>query len=323
MNQELRPGKPSSLISKPPLVSIIMNCLNCEKYVREAIDSVYSQSYINWEIIFWDNASTDRSAGIANSYDERVRYFKSPETYPLGKARNLAISESRGDYIAFLDCDDLWLPKKLEKQVPLFENNHKVGLVFCDTIFFDDRGKTRQIYSKNKPPRGMVFNDLLRNYFLSMETTVVRREALEALDEWFDEHLTVTEEKDLFLRIAYLFELDFVDEPLAKWRVHHESWTHTKYELFALENEMILDKWMKRIPDFSIRFPEGYAALKTRICIQQAVYNLRSGKPAAARKALKKYGDRSLKIILILVVTRFPSALSRRLVSMYYWWRWI
>src|SRR3989338_4134513 len=77
-----------------PLVSVIMNCRNGERYLREALDSVYAQSYTNWEIIFWDNASTDGSADIAKSCGPKLRYFKSEQSFPLGKARNLAIAEA-------------------------------------------------------------------------------------------------------------------------------------------------------------------------------------------------------------------------------------
>ena len=77
-----------------PLVCVIMNCYNGEKYLREAIDSVYAQSYKNWEIIFWDNLSTDSSAKIAKSYDSKLRYFVGQETIPLGAARNKALSKS-------------------------------------------------------------------------------------------------------------------------------------------------------------------------------------------------------------------------------------
>ena len=82
-----------------PLVSVIMNCLNSEKYLREAIDSVYAQSYRNWEIVFWDNASNDSSAEIAWSYrDGRLRYFRGETTVPLGHARNLALKHLFGQF---------------------------------------------------------------------------------------------------------------------------------------------------------------------------------------------------------------------------------
>ena len=86
-----------------PEVSVIMNCLNGERYLKEAVDSVFAQSFQDWEIIFWDNASTDSSPEIAQTYGDRVRYFRSDVTYSLGKERNLAISRASGEYMALLD----------------------------------------------------------------------------------------------------------------------------------------------------------------------------------------------------------------------------
>ena len=115
------------MATKDPLVSIIMNCHNGEKYLNEAICSVLSQTYENWELIFWDNQSTDKSSVIVQKYkDTRIQYFYA-ETYTrLGEARNHAIKKSQGEFIAFLDCDDLWMSTKLEKQIPLFSDT-RVG----------------------------------------------------------------------------------------------------------------------------------------------------------------------------------------------------
>ena len=112
-------------MSKQPLVSIIMNCFNGEQYIKEAINSVYAQTYSNWEIIFWDNASSDNSNEIAASYDAKIKLFKSEETASLGEARSRAIKNANGDWLAFLDVDDIWLPKKLEYQMlGLINSNH-------------------------------------------------------------------------------------------------------------------------------------------------------------------------------------------------------
>ena len=119
-----------------PKVSVLMNCLNGGRYLREAFDSVFAQTYKDWEIIFWDNASTDNSVEIARSYGDRVRVFNSVSTQVLGRARNFAVNQARGKYIAFLDCDDIWLPQKLEKQMALFENDPELGLVFSDVFSF-------------------------------------------------------------------------------------------------------------------------------------------------------------------------------------------
>ena len=106
-----------------PLVSILMNCYNGENYLQEAINSVLDQSYQNWELFFWDNRSTDRSADIFKEYkDLRLKYYLAPEHTDLGCGRAKAFQYLTGEFIAVLDTDDVWLPKKLEKQIPLFDN---------------------------------------------------------------------------------------------------------------------------------------------------------------------------------------------------------
>ena len=90
------------------LVSVIINCYNGEKFLSEAIDSIYAQTYTNWEIIFWDNASIDSSAAIAKSYNKKLKYYKAKLTTTLSHARFEAIKKAEGKYLSFLDCDDLW-----------------------------------------------------------------------------------------------------------------------------------------------------------------------------------------------------------------------
>ena len=115
-----------------PLVSIIINCYNGEKYLREALDSVLTQTYQNWELIFWDNQSVDKSAEIFKNYsDLRFKYFFAPKHTLLSEARNCAIEYSTGEFLAFLDVDDWWAPEKLEKQIPLFDDQ-EVGLVYAN-----------------------------------------------------------------------------------------------------------------------------------------------------------------------------------------------
>ena len=126
-----------------PLVSILMNCYNGEKFLEEAINSVLAQTYKNWELIFWDNQSTDQSAYILKSYnDPRLKYFLAPEHTDLGGGRAEAFQYLTGEFIAILDTDDIWLPQKLEKQVPLFEDP-EIGIVISDTFFLMKKQKKR------------------------------------------------------------------------------------------------------------------------------------------------------------------------------------
>ena len=117
-------------MNKQPLVSIIMNCYNGEKYLAESLESILSQTYQNWELIFWDNLSTDNSKKIFEKYkDKRFKYFLAEKHSVLYHARNLAIQKTKGDFIAFLDTDDIWLKDKLSKQIQLFSDEN-IGLVY-------------------------------------------------------------------------------------------------------------------------------------------------------------------------------------------------
>ena len=107
---------------KCPLVSVIVNCHNGQKYLAECIRSILNQTYTNFEIIFWDNFSTDNSYKIVNKFkDKRIRKFKIKKFSSLYKSRNLAISKSKGKYITFCDTDDLWIKNKLAEQLKIIK----------------------------------------------------------------------------------------------------------------------------------------------------------------------------------------------------------
>ena len=113
-----------------PLVSVIVNCHNGQKFLKKCIKSILSQTYKKIEIIFWDNQSDDNSAEIFKKYkDPRFKYFYAKKHTWLYEARNYAIEKSGGDFIAFLDVDDWWLPSKLEKQILLF-SDAEVGFTY-------------------------------------------------------------------------------------------------------------------------------------------------------------------------------------------------
>jgi glycosyltransferase involved in cell wall biosynthesis len=310
-----------------PRVSVIMNCLNGEKYLREAIESVYAQSYKNWEIIFWDNASTDKSAEIAKSFDEKIRYFRSDETYCVGKVRNLALAQATGEFIAFLDCDDIWHPEKLEKQIPCFENNPEVALVFCDAIYFNDRGVICQIYKKFKPPRGIIFRELFRKYFLCIVSVMIRRSAIQNM-KWFDERVDFFEDAGLFLRIAYSNPLDYVDEPLVRYRVRRDSGTFKDYNLLASEKELFLNDCSQEFPDFEKNYAEEIRIFKDQVALQKGLGAWLTAQPEEARKIFRQIRPRRLLVYCLVVLTFFPPTffylllnLNYRLKNRFNWYR--
>lgn len=295
-------------MKKETLVSVIMNCYNGEKYLREAIDSVVDQTYQNWEIILWDNVSTDLSAEIVKSYDDsRIKYYCAEENIPLGGARNKAIEKSNGEFIAFLDVDDLWLPEKLALQVPLFEQNNKVGLVYSDSIWFNSKnGKERLSLKENNKLRGNCFRELLTNYLMTQSSIIIKKEALLEQVEWFDERFHLLEEADLFRRISYYWELDFVDKPLAKWRIHDDSSTWTKFNKIHKEGEMMLLKFSNIFPNFETEYAKEIRYYKAILKRREAISLWQENKNSLARRSLFGYILINKKNLVLFFLTFFP-----------------
>jgi len=284
-----------------PVVSVIMNCLNSSRDLREAMDSLMAQTFTDFEVIFWDNCSTDASPAIAQSYGAKVRYFRGQSIVPLGEGRNLALAQARGKYLAFLDCDDLWRPAKLEKQVALFEANPRVGLVCTDTEIFDGKRVFKRLFAETSPARGMAFAALMQRQWISMSSAMIRREALTGLSAagtpsglgsnggWFDQSLNVCEEADVFYRIAHDWELDYVDEPLTLWRVHGANTTFRKFGQFADETLRILDKHRALYAGYDREHADLVELMTRRAAFQKAVALWREGRNAAAREAIRPW----------------------------------
>jgi glycosyltransferase involved in cell wall biosynthesis len=292
-----------------PAVSVVMNCRNGERYLKEALDSVYAQTFADWEIVFWDNASTDESASIARRYDARLRYFRSEEVLTLGAARNRALEQCRGEFIAFLDTDDLWLQRKLELQIPLFRDQ-QVGLVYSDCTIFDERGRERSQFDAGNYATGRCFDRLLSSYFLAIPTVVVRKSALGPPGEWFDASYHVSEEVDVFLRLAYRWKLAMRPEALARYRVHSASETWKKSDLFLGEALGMLDKYRAQYPDFDRLHAGSSRHFEDRARYASAVFRWRSGDGGQARAQLARLGEQRLKTRLLWAASFVPFALA-------------
>ena len=227
-----------------PRVSVIMNCYNCVRYLREALDSVYSQTYKDFEVIFWNNLSTDGSVEIARQYP--VRFFSNTSLLPLGESRNLAIAQAQGEYIAFLDCDDVWLPTKLEKQVALLNSRPELALVYANCYHINAKGIVQRTSFTNtsRPQRGHIFNALFASNFIPMVTAIARRSRLPAFAYGFD----IAEEYDVWLKMAAYLEFDYIDEPLAKYRIYPENTSSIRREQKAHEEQLIIDYWLVKRP---------------------------------------------------------------------------
>ena len=236
------------------LVSIIMNCKNGEKYLKNSLDSVLKQKYKKWELIFIDNNSKDKTKNIYKKYkDKRFKYFNTNKNLKLGAARQFALSKCRGEFIAFLDCDDLWNKNKLFFQIPKFKDS-KVGIVISNTTFFNN---LKEINYYNKPPKtGYIFYNLIKKYNINLETLVCRKSMLKKINFKFNKNFEMISDYELCLRLSLISKVSYVDKKLAKWRVHPQSDSWNKKKKFFTEKISYLNKLqnlneIKKLPNLN------------------------------------------------------------------------
>ena len=221
--------------SNAPLVSVIINCYNGSRFLSEAIDSVLNQSYQNWEIIFWDNVSVDDSAKIFKKYqDSRLRYYLATKHSNLAKARSLAIERANGDWIGFLDCDDIWLPNKLKDQMAIVTNeDDNLGLIYgrclllnSSNLDLSDWGRRQCKHpihpSLKKLPENKVFRQLSRFNFIPIVTALFRKKFYFDIGTLSLE-MEQAEDYDLFLRLSKSYKVRALDKPIAIYRVHNNN----------------------------------------------------------------------------------------------------
>ena len=207
-------------------ISIIQNCLNGEKYLKKSLSSIENQTYKNFELIFFDNCSTDRSKEIFEKFNNpRFKYYKSEKKLKLYDARNLAISKSQGDYITFLDVDDWWSPNKLEKQINLFKYNSTIDLIYTNYYIFNQFLKLKKKFSSKILPSGIIFDSLIKKYNIGILTVMIKSKIFFYDNIWFDPNFTILGDFDFFLRLSKNKNIKYLNECLAYYRNHNLNYS--------------------------------------------------------------------------------------------------
>ena len=207
-----------------PLVSVVMPAYNQGAFIGEAIRSVLKQTFEDFDLHVIDDGSTDDTPEIVKGFDdERLRYFRQ-ENGGLSAARNAGIARSKGEFIAFLDSDDVWLPDKLARQVRAMRANPNCGLVACNFRHVGDHSFVDKAFLRSNVPTGKVFEKLLHAGFILPSMAMARRSAFEKVG-LFDVDLRRCEDYDLWLRITHDFEFEHVEQVGGLYRVHAASMT--------------------------------------------------------------------------------------------------
>lgn len=276
-------------MKQSPLVSIIIPCHNTEKYISEAIASALDQTYPNVEVIVVDDGSTDRSLEIIQSFGDRLKYDQINHKGACA-ARNRGLEISKGEFIQFLDADDVLLPHKLEKQLPLLLSN-QADLVFCNGYLFgDDRPQRpiKKLLALPSPDNIDPFIYCILNGF-GTEGPLHRRSCLEKV-KGFTEGLLGGQEYNLHIRLgainARLYKLD---DFLFKHRNHDDPNRITRMKKppdFMLQMLINLSNELEENPDVSLN-PERCKVLAEQI-FKNSIYAYRNGVETVARKGFKR-----------------------------------
>ena len=290
-----------------PLVSVIINCFNGETYIAEAVKSILDQTYKNFEVVFWDNQSTDKSAIIYKSFnDKRLKYYYAKKHTSLYEARNLAIKKSKGKFVAYLDADDLWIRNKLQIQVKKLQNEN-IDLVYSNYYFLNQFTGLKKIAYKKNLPKGIIFQQLLKDYCIGIGSVVMRKSIFTKNKERFVKKFNIIGDFDLFTRISKNFYFESIQLPLLIYRIHNKSFSNNHRQMYV--NELKFWVTNQKIFDDSDIF---YS--RERILYVETILNIFKKKYIISIKKILKISSIKKKIKLFIFLLT-PSSILKKLID--------
>ena len=278
-----------------PLVSIVMNCYNGQTYLADAIKSILSQKYRNFEVIFWDNQSNDNSAFIYKRFkDKRLKYYYAKKHTTLYRARNLAIKKAKGKLIAFLDTDDIWLKDKLSSQIEKFKNK-KINLVYSNYYILNQVTGFKKIAYKDNLPEGIIYKELFKNYFLGIGTVLIKKDIILKRKNFFNETYNIIGDFDNFIRISKNNYFSCIQHPLSVYRIHKKSFSNKNYKMHIDE----LKFWVKKkyFLNKNLLF-----FVKQKILYMEIILNILNKKYIVSLKMLQTIHSVKKKIQLLIFI---------------------
>jgi glycosyltransferase involved in cell wall biosynthesis len=244
------------------LVSIVITCYNYGRYLRESLASALAQTYARTEIVVVDDGSTDETAEVVKEFLAHGRLVSiRQENAGQARSKNAGIRASKGDFIAFLDADDRWMPEKIEKQMKLFDRK-AVGVAYTGRNFIDGSGASVIREGGAKMRSGWVTKHLFVDNFVPFSSSMVRRECLEDVGV-FDPSLRMAIDWDLWLRMSMKYEFDFVDENLISYRIHSAQMSSNQEDRF-LHIDRIRQAFLEKHP----------GVVSEKVCREARISNL-------------------------------------------------
>ena len=216
------------------LVSIVVNCYNGDKYLKKNLESIQKQKYKNWELIFWDNQSTDNSKKIFESFKEtRFKYFCAEKHTTLYEARTSACRKCNGEFIAFLDCDDWWYEDFLSSR-EIFFRDQKYGFSYSKFHYFFEKTNKFKINYNNQLPNGKIYDFLSRNYLVAISSLVIKKNLLEKIN-FFNGQYNIIGDFDAVMKISKTEEAHVIQKSLLSIRIHGKNFSDENRKMYFNE----------------------------------------------------------------------------------------
>lgn len=215
-------------------ISVIVNCHNGEKYLADCLESILKQKYKNYEIILYDNFSTDNSKIIANNFkDDRIKLFSSNKKLHLYDARNEAINNASGELIAFLDVDDWWDENYLISRAKKFDD-YNYDIFYTNTLIFYEKNKRFSKYKDYILPAGKIYEKLAKDYCIIISGLILRRKIFNKIGG-FNPKFNIIGDFDFVMRASKTYNFHALDEPLIFYRMHQNNFSKKNSSIFFEE----------------------------------------------------------------------------------------
>jgi len=277
-----------------PKVSIIMTTYNGAKYILETIESIRNQTYTEWELIIIDDGSTDNTCDIVNAVkDERVLMYKAGRIGTNGKLKNIGLTMTSGELIAFIDHDDLWASEKIEKQVAALQQYGEAGFSLTGGYNFRNQGEPSEYFYKQRD--GSRVDNVFNSFFMSelpgfTQALMLRKKCLDVTGG-FNETKSFSD-VDFMLELAYHFKAVILYEPLLFRRLHATNYIHSNWEKGHHEGIEVIQSYKSRLDHNIFR----NALFRSHINFgEDCIIHKRSGK--AIGQFFKAWANNILSII--------------------------
>ena len=282
-----------------PLISVIIPTYNCGKFLAEGIRSVLDQDYPQKEILVVDDGSTDDTQAILQQFGDTITVFHQKNA-GAAVARNTALQRAKGEYIAFLDADDLWLPGKLTAQVSYLETHPQVGLVYANWLVWVDDGtgmyspapslsSPQDSFLIDQAQSGWVYTLLLFDSIIHTITVLVRKTVVQQVGI-FDAFLRNGQDYDYWIRTSRITEIHKLSAPFAVYRLHGENNT-TKPKTVNYEYKVVkraVDRWGLNGPDGSAADPQLLRQRMAKLCFNFGYLHYWKGDKTIAHQSFKE-----------------------------------